>query len=348
MNSYQTLPLNPYPGLRPYDEEHHMLFFGREMHVAQILNRLSEEKFIAIIGESGCGKSSLVRAGVLPALRGGLMDGSGGQWISVKMRPGPDPIQALAVALSDCGNTDAEKAREERLAVETTLRFSSKGLIEVSNRMLRDKRQGTRIVLLVDQFEEIFTYRDRDETRRNAVAAFIDLILGAADHANSGIYVIITMRLDFLRDCTSHPRLTEALNASEYLVPPMRREERREAIERPARLFSKTIRPRLIEKVLNDVGDAADQLPVLQHAMMRAWQRASDFKEVDLQHYETTGGALAALSTHANELYEALPNDELRTTTERLFKALSETTPNGRIIRRPCRRGLLVDPKTRW
>ncbi len=338
MSSHAPSRFNPFPGLRPFSIEEDYLFFGREEQTSELLALLREHRFLGVVGTSGSGKSSLVRAGLLPALHGGTMTDAGSSWEVAILRPGGNPIANLARAMleADLYDPDDEESLPRIIA---TLNRSRQGLIEAVRQS--DLPDGTNLLVVVDQFEELFRFRQQGTAGQEAAAAFVKLLLSASDQAELPIYVAITMRSDYLGECSQIPGLAEAVNDGEYLIPRLSREQRRAAIEKPAAVGGGTIAHRLVQKLLNDVGDDADQLPVLQHALMRIWDfwaaENDDQAQIDLKHYEQAGGLSEALSRHADEVYEELSDDRLRLVAERLFKALTERGPDNRGIRRPTR-----------
>lgn len=339
-----TPRFNPFPGLRPFamDEKH--LFFGREQQTAEILVRLREHRFIAAVGSSGSGKSSLIRAGLLPELYGGTMRAAGTHWRVAVMRPGADPIANTAQALCEADLYDLESDPDAPLRVGVTLKRSGLGLVEAVRQAGLPER--TNLLLVVDQFEEIFRYTRKTPAAQEASATFVRLLLEASQQASQSIYVVLTMRSDFLGDCSRYRGLAEAINRSEYLIPRLNRDQWRSAIEGPVRVGGGEIAPRLVQRLLNDVGEDPDQLPLLQHALMRTWDhwvahRRPD-EPIDLEHYEAVGGMNEALSRHADEAYAELPGEPLRGVAARVFKALTEKSLDARGTRRPTRLGELV------
>jgi len=329
---------NPFPGLRAFQMEEDYLFFGREEQVADLLGRLNRKRFVAVVGTSGSGKSSLVRAGLLPALLGGGMTQAGSAWEVVVMRPGGNPMQQLAQSLCEAGLYDAG-VEDMLFHVRATLSRSRKGLMEA----LRQSRAGskTNLLLVVDQFEEIFRFNRAGVTQKDESIDFVNLLLHASLQEEQPIYVALTMRSDFLGECSTFLGLAEAVNDGEFLIPRMTRDQMQAAIEGPVRVSGAEISARLLHRLLNDVEDDQDQLPVLQHALMRTWSLwfldHQEGEPLDLRHYEKTGGMQQALSHHADEIYEALPSEDHRTAATRLFQALTERGPDGRGIRRPTR-----------
>jgi hypothetical protein len=337
----ETKPHNPFPGLRPFESDEDYLFFGRDGQSTELLRRLSAHRFLAVIGTSGSGKSSLVRAGLLPVLHGGFMKDVGSAWRVTLFRPGNDPTGNLAAALHTpqaLGVGDGD-VQTQKAITETTLRRSALGLVDV----IRQARlpEGENLLIVVDQFEEIFRFKQgANENSGDEAAAFVKLLLEATRQKEPPIYIVITMRSDFLGDCAQFHDLPEAINKGQYLIPRMTRDQRREAITSPIAVSGATIAPRLVNRLLNDVGDNPDQLPILQHALMRTWQcwaienRCDE--PIDFHHYEAIGGMAEALSNHADKAYNDLPDERLKEVAKRLFQCLTERTVNGREVRRPA------------
>ncbi len=325
---------NPYPGLRPFDTEEDYLFFGREEQTADLLELLRSNRFLAVVGTSGSGKSSLVRAGLIPGLVKGSLDGANTRWEIAVARPGGNPLRRLAAGLCEAGLFDSSDV-ESVPRVVATLRRSTRGLIEAVRQSGR--AADSKFLLVVDQFEELFRYASDDVEAGDASRAFVNLILEGAAQAELPIYVVVTMRSDYLGDCARIPGLAEAINSGEYLVPRLGRDQVRRAIEGPARVGGAGVTKRFVQRLLGDLGDDSDQLPVLQHALMRAWDARGDEEDLDLDHYGAIGGLSHALSQHADEVYDGLASDELRSTAERTFKTLTVTESGERGVRRPTR-----------
>jgi len=327
---------NPFPGLRPFEFDENYLFFGREEQVAQLLQRLGNTRFLAVVGASGSGKSSLVRAGLLPELHGGTMTGTSIAWELAIMRPGGDPLTNLAEALVG-SDLFGEKNEENILQTRATLSRSGLGLIEAYRQSKID--EGANLLLLVDQFEEIFRFRQSGTKASQEAAHFIQLLLETSRQSEIPVYIILTMRSDFLGDCAEFSGLAEAVNEGEYLIPRLNRKQRTRAIEGPVKVGGAEISPRLKQQLLNDIGDDPDQLPILQHALMRMWEHwqthASLDQPLDLEHYNAIGRMTEALSRHADEVHDELPSGEHRQLCMKLFKAITEKQADGRGIRRP-------------
>jgi tetratricopeptide (TPR) repeat protein len=330
---------NPFPGLRPFEPDEDHLFFGREKPIDELLRRLRGTRFLSVVGASGSGKSSLVRCGLIPALQGGSMAGAGSGWRAAVLRPGEDPIGHLAGALSlpDCLGADKELADMRRALVEATLRRSTLGLTEA----VRDARVPAHenILVVVDQFEELFRFRRNQAGADDEAAMFVKMLLEAARQDTPPVYIVLTMRSDFIGDCMQYPGLPEAVNDGLYLVSRMSRDELRSVITGPVAVGAGQIAPRLVVRLLNEVGDNADQLPVLQHALMRTWDYWRSHRgagdPIDIAHYEAIGTMQHALSLHAEEAYAEAGSEALQRIAERSFKALTDTFTDPRGVRRP-------------
>ncbi len=335
---------NPFPGLRPFEPDEDHLFFGREKEIDELLRRLRANRFLSVIGTSGSGKSSLVRSGLIPSLYSGFMVNAGSSWRVAMLRPGEDPIGHLAAALngSDVLGSENEMTSTNRVLLEATLRRSTRGLVDAV-RQARIPPEDN-LLVIVDQFEELFRFRrsHQIENSRDEAVAFVKLLLEATQQQAAPIYVVLTMRSDFIGDCMQYPGLPEAVNAGQYLVPRMTRDELRSAITGPIAVAGGEIAPRLVLRLLNDLGDDHDQLPVLQHALMRTWDhwerrrnQAPNTEPIDISDYEAVGTMQQALSLHAEEAYLETGSDANRKTVERVFKALTDTFSDPRGIRRP-------------
>ena len=332
---------NPFPGLRPFEAEEDHLFFGRETRVDDLVRRLRSNRFLAIVGTSGCGKSSLIRCGLVPSLHGGQMLTAGSSWRIAIMRPGGEPFRELAAALAGPDVLDMPASPTNvpgAMLVEVAMRRGARGLVDAVQQAHLPRTDN--LLVVVDQFEELFRFqKTRGATGRGEAVAFVKLLLEASEQADVPVYVVLTMRSDFIGDCMEYPGLPEALNNSQYLVPRMTRDELRAAITGPVAVAGAGIAPRLVQRLLNDMGSDQDQLPVLQHALMRTWDhwasRSGPREPIDLDDYEAVGGLRDALDRHAEEAFaEASPSQQLL--VERMFRSLCDIVDDPRGGRRPC------------
>ncbi len=369
-----TAITNPFPGLRPFWEEEEHLFFGRELQVDAMVDKLAQRRFLAVVGTSGSGKSSLVNCGLRPALHQGRMASAGTNWRMAQFRPGNHPLAALAEALAEDGvlfSNFEERGLPLLEIIDTTLRLSKRGLIDIWEQAALAKE--VKLLVVVDQFEELFRYRQLADGPRadgpraggsqadglgadghgfsEEATAFVKLLLELQEQQDCPIFVVLTMRSDFLGDCTQFAGLAEAINAGLYLVPRLTPEQRRAAIVNPIRVQGAEIEPVLATRLVNDVGDNPDQLSILQHALNRTWanwQQEGGKGPLALRHYEAIGTMAHALDAHAEEAYAELAGTgqepaRRQRLCEKLFQALTDKATDGRGVRRPTTLATLCD-----
>lgn len=351
----------PFPGLRPFGALDRKFFFGRSAQFFALYRLLNMSRFMAVIGNSGSGKSSLVRAGLQPLLEEEAAEPNGRKWLWAEMRPGDRPMEALAKALSALaaaasGDDDADIADMRADRIGYHLRASSHGISRAIAEM-PGIGQERPVVLLVDQFEELFRFAasgsssvisaQEDARQRDEAANFVQLLLEASRSPTAEVHVVITMRSDFIGDCARFQGLPEAVSATQFLVPSMTRDQREEVIRGPIALSGATVEPALVEELLNDSGSEMDQLPVLQHSLLRLWERASrraggGKPDLTPKDYAEIGKVDGALSQHADEILTSdLKGKE--PLVARVFRSLSDLDHDGRATRRAISFGELAD-----
>ncbi|MCP4702214.1 MAG: hypothetical protein GY862_35950, partial [Gammaproteobacteria bacterium] len=324
----------PYPGLRPFAREETDIFFGREEHTITLLERLKENRFLAILGPSGYGKSSLVRTGLLAALEGGMLAEAGSHWRIADIRPGDAPFARLAEALTTNFQAPDREKRMLKKSLEKHLRRADFSLHEIyqdlAEKTEEDGGPAINLLILADQFEELF--RLCLPHKRAEASAFVALLLAACRHPR--IYVVITMRSEFLGECAQFYDLPEAINTGLFLTPRLTREQLREAIELPARVFGGNIEPRLTGRLLNDLGNRPDQLPVLAHALRYLWG-VQKTPVLSLDNYLQTGSLDQVLSQRLDRIYEDLTPTQQKI-AETMFRCLTERGDGKTDTRRPA------------
>jgi multidrug efflux pump subunit AcrA (membrane-fusion protein)/energy-coupling factor transporter ATP-binding protein EcfA2 len=336
------LGFNPFPGLRPFTFEESHLFFGREGQVDEILVKLAKHRSVAVLGSSGSGKSSLIYCGLVPVLYGGFMTETGPNWHVVNSRPGISPIANLASSVVDfmiARGYANEADRDIQLAViNSVLKNSTNGLVEVARHL--QIRGSENICFLLDQFEEIFRFKATSEDAYDEALHYVNLVLSAIKQQAVPAYIAVSMRSDFLSESGEFQGLTEILNQSNFVVPRMTRDQKRTAIEGPIAVAGGTISRRLIKRLLADLEEQQDALPIMQHALMRTWDYWIKNREagepLDLRHYNAVGRIEQALSQHANEAYDEL-NTRDKEIAEVVFKNITEKNQDNQGTRRPGR-----------
>jgi tetratricopeptide (TPR) repeat protein len=348
----------PYPGLRAYARDETDIFFGREGCVNEMIDRLAKDHFLAVLGASGSGKSSLVRTGLLDGLELGFYAAAGPVWVIADCHPGGAPLRNLACALLAAVHGGTPHAFE----IDTLEIFLQRGPLSIVE-WLQDNPlpPDGNLLILVDQFEELFRYADYEG--REQAEAFAALLLESA-RSKAGIHVVITMRSEYLGACALIPGLAEQINSSLYLARRMTREECRQAIVGPAAVTGFDIEPELVTRMLNDLAgfgstdsgrDAsqlqklsrqADQLPLMQHALSRLWELARrrglpSRTVLTLKDYLEIGQLQGALDQHANEVVETL-SPAAKPLVRRVFGALVAGTSAADAVRRPVRFSELV------
>jgi WD40 repeat protein len=277
----------PYRGLEVFDAEHAEFYFGRDGEIQRLLELLKRDRFLAVLGPSGSGKSSLVRAGLLPALLKGAL---GGHWRASVVRPGAAPLTSLATALTPSGPV---------AATLDSLRADTRTLHLALVQTVGADAPEERVVLVVDQLEEVFTLCSDDEERR---ALFSNLIYAASAPGGPGV-VVVTMRADFYQRCAPYHEFSQLVSGRQMLVSPMGRDAIRQAIEEPARRVGLEFEEGLIDTILEDAGAEPGALPLLEYALLELWERRRGTM-LTLEGYREAGGVRGALAQRAEELVD--------------------------------------------
>ena len=337
----------PYKGLHFFEVQDADLFYGRELLTARLVRHLRKHKFLAIvIGASGSGKSSVVRAGLVPAMqRGGrLADGSlpppgSAYWKYYIFTPGPNPLVSLIAALDDSSEWDLSASIKDFTAEETHLDKKAEQILNPLSKSPGSQRDH--IVLIVDQFEEVYTLCEDEETRR----AFIDNLMYSASSQSRGfISVVIALRADFYAHCAKYPNLRASLAQYQEYIGPMNMDEIRLAIEQPALNAGLTFEPGLVDLILKDMGDEPGALPLLSHALLETWKRRK-YLTLTFQGYNQSGGIRGAIAQTAENVYLKLDKEQ-QAAARRIFLSLTElgqTSEDGLLRPDTRRRVLLTD-----
>jgi WD40 repeat protein/energy-coupling factor transporter ATP-binding protein EcfA2 len=281
----------PYRGLQTFTEDQAQFFFGRDGDVQRLIEKLKAGRFLAVLGPSGSGKSSLVRAGLLPELRRGRLPGSA-SWQTCTLKPGPRPLERLALQLQALDGRESMQRTLDNLSQdERTLHLA--GVLALAKHA-----EGTRLLWVVDQAEELFTLC-RDERER---AQSIANLLYAASIPDGPSVVVFTLRADFYPRCAAYPDLAEHVAAQQFLVGPMDEAGLRQAIEEPARQVGLQFEAGLVDTIVDDVRSRPGSLPLLEHALLELWERRRG-QWLTLEGYRESGTVQRAIAQRAETIY---------------------------------------------
>ncbi len=323
-------PANPYKGLQSFQEADAADFFGREALVSRLLERLSETtegaRFLTVVGPSGSGKSSVVKAGLVPQLRQGALPGSD-QWFIAQMVPGDRPLEELEIALLRIAVNPPASLLEQ-------LQQDERGLLRAVRRILPDDQ--TELLLVIDQFEEVFTQGDDADAR----AHFLKSLYTAVSDPTSRLRIIVTLRADFYDRPLQYREFGELTRQRMESVLPLSVDELRQSIVSPAQRVGVTLEPELVTAIIADVGDQPGSLPLLQYALTELFDRQQG-RRLTLATYQEIGGITGALARRAEEIYQAL-DAESQALTRQLFLRLVTLGEGSEDTRRRVRRSELV------
>jgi len=357
MITFEEYQICPYTGLRSFTEEESLYFKGRDQDIEQATLQLQHNKFLMLTGASGDGKSSLVYAGIVPNARAGFLRSTYTQWRVAEFRPERNPFGNLCKALTRQLNIPNASITESELhhgfSALIDLYKNSDAYLDIESVEWQEandkekaalKRRAGNLMIIVDQFEEFFTnpenyHQGVPSKESNLVLNLLLETTRIALDENLPVYVVFTMRSDYIGQCAAFRSLPEFIGFSQYFVPRLNRLQLQQVIEEPAELSGNRISRRLTERLIHDIAEGVDQLPILQHALNQIWHAANKGKEeMDLIHYAMVGGMPASdlpddqtgsfktwfgqlpapiracyhrpslqnvLDTHANKLYES-------------------------------------------
>lgn len=329
-NSVRDLPSSPFPGLRPFNEEESLVFFGREHETSEIIHQIGDPRFrfLAVIGASGVGKSSLVNAGVIPALRAGAVPGAE-HWPIMRLTPTEiegDPFLGLATRVAEVSET----ATDDPHSIADQLRRDPGRFSEQVNAALRNSPSWARLLIFVDQFEELFASEITEEHRN----AFIRLVSETV--ASDRAVVVVTLRADFYAHCLQAPELVSLLRGGSFPLSAAGIGALYKMITRPAEIAGLRFEGPLAERILDDTGAEPGSLALMAFTLNLICQRASEQGELLVSEYERIGGIRGAIASRAEEIFDHLePAD--REHIPLLFRRLTDVSESGTPVRRRAR-----------
>jgi WD40 repeat protein len=333
----RILERNPFPGVRPFKSAEDKFFFGRENTVSEVLDSLLANRFVALVGASGSGKTSLIQSGIIPA----LLTDEKQEWVPVTIRPGLKPVESLIRGF--------QKVFPKKLTESDVHSFLA-GSQSLGD-MINEKGLGSHnYYLVVDQFEELFrnglSVKKKKKNGKNPEnIRFVDLLVKAVNEARPGIFVMLSIRSDFIDACSTFRSLTEQMNKSKYLLPHMTRDALAKAITGPIRQAGASVESGFEEYVLDDMEEVDAQLPMLQHALMRTWdywvQQGDLEQPIAITDYQAIGTIRNALSDHLNEAFNEL-NNQQKVICEQLFKSITYKSEQHEGFRRQASIGYIA------
>jgi WD40 repeat protein/transcriptional regulator with XRE-family HTH domain len=344
----------PYPGLVPFEERDARVFYGRGELVTQLVQRMAEQLakpgILLVAGESGAGKSSLLRAGLMPRLAAGALGPESERWPRRVIRPTGSPLRRLAMLLADIAGADPVSMYRSLSATPDTASM----LVEHAVRSAVGRAVPPRLILVIDQFEELFTAGEDTDASQAEREAFI-----AALHAAATVpvgrqrlppaLVVAAIRADFLGQAIAYPPLRAVMDAGLFTVGPMSEAELRLAMTGPAAEAGLAVEPALVEAVISELREGAagglgsGALPLMSQAMAATWERREGNK-LTLRGYRRAGGVADAVNRGAQAAFDAL-TDRQRDAARLVFTQLTVVMPDGRFVRRRCGRADLGSPE---
>jgi len=339
-----NLKQNPFPGLRAFRENEHTLFFGRERECGEIIDKLLKNRFVAVIGNTGSGKTSVLQAGVIPALKRG--DFSQVKWKVISMTPGTNPLGTLASSIAREVDLNKRNYESLRLSIADVLKSNQDGLNRIVNDLIIKNDEN--VLIVVDQFEEIFRYGKKASGlyAGNGAATFVNLLMNAIEQQGTRIFLIVAVSSEYIPDCTKFYRFTQSIiiNRSSVIISDISAENLKAIIENPVRISGVTVDPLLSETITGIASDRVIPVALIQHSLRRTWSHWHSRQEPKIllgtADFEEAGGLDKSVDIHGEEIYAKL-DDRGKTVCELLFRTITGKGANNESIRKPSSAGLI-------
>lgn len=331
----------PYPGLRPFESEERPFFYGRERQLDELLRKLRGNRFLAVVGSNGNGKSSFIKAMLIPRLQEGFVGQRGSKWKVAVCTPGNNPLENLSRQLAAQLHGEEMMDPSYPSRIEQTLRSSSLGLIETYQKSAAERNKEN-LMIVVDQFEEIFPFSHKNLRNEDDASTFVNLLLNASRQKDVPVYIVLTMRASSIGACSEFRGLAEAINDGQFLIPRVKPEDLKRIIlspiksERSVNELGTEVQmdDAVYQSIIADLGKNTNELGTLQHSLLRMWNHWMDTENdvevpIGIKHYKAIGTLKGALSKHAEQAYSDLDTEEKRIICERIFRAMVEKGGKG-------------------
>lgn len=323
----------PYRGLQVFNEQDAQFYFGRAADIQRLTEKLKVTRFLCVLGPSGSGKSSLVRAGLIPSLRGGDLPGSEMWQIVPTFPPGSAPLETLVLNFAKLSGADSSGLLGLLRDSERALHAAVRDFLQLP----QQKNAGTqRVLLVVDQLEEVFTLCDKEAER----SQFLANLLYAGSVPDGNCVVVVTMRADFYHKCAAYPEFATALAAQQSLISTMQYEGLVQAIQEPALCVGLEFEPGLVKTIADDVASQPGALPLLEHALLELWKRRKD-GQLTLEAYIDAGRVQGAIAKRADAIYDSF-NPEEQIVMQRIMLRLTQPGEGTEDTRRRATLGELI------
>lgn len=315
-----VLQRNPFPGSRPFFSAEDQFFFGRDEAVSELLKILLKRRFVALVGASASGKTSLIQSGIIPALLSDMKE----EWVPVFIRPGKRPLESLIRGF--------QKVFSKKIS-ESDVHAFLRNTNSLGSFLIEKGLGNYNYFLVVDQFEELFTWpvvvKKRKSGRNADALPFINHLMELVEEAEPRIYLMLSIRSEFLDYCSNFRGLTEHLNKSKYLLPQMSQQDLKEAILEPLRVSGASVENGFEDYLLKELKDVEPQLPLLQNALKQTWNQWKRHGRADqpisLEDYRAAGSIRGGLSRDLENIYQSMEFYQ-KEICERIFKTIAFKT----------------------
>ncbi|NMC40058.1 MAG: ATP-binding protein, partial [Bacteroidales bacterium] len=327
--------------MRPFRMDEAALFFGRDRETSEILNRLLENRFVAVIGAEGSGKTSVINCGVIPALMK-----TPGTWRFMTLCPGKDPIGSLAAEMVKLA-VEKKKDAGPALNLEDTLKKNPGSLSRIAESMLEGDEK---LLIIVDQFEQIFRFSQAGtgSVPEEEYQAFVNLLLNCIIGDKGRIYLAVVISSQWISDCTRFPNFAEAviISRSSVIIPGLTGDNLENIILRPLTLYGIKAEPELTARLVKEAAAFSEKLPVIQNTLRKMLinrpENEDPFEPLSVKDFEETGTFSGSVEKHAEEIFSGLDRNE-KYLCEKIFRSLIVKGPRGEYLRKRCTFGHIID-----